>query len=68
MRKLGERNIDIHVRYDSERDKRNFTLIGPQGRICDTDEPLQALCQWMIPVNNRELTEDEEGLAKAYLV
>lgn len=58
MRKLGEQNIDISIRYDSLRDERNFTLIGPCERICDTDNPLQALCQWLMP-KGRELTEDE---------
>lgn len=70
IRKLGEQNINICIRYDSKRDRRNFTLIGPQGRICDTDHPLRALCQWIMAVDCRELTEDEiergkelEGLA-----
>ncbi len=48
MRKLGERNVNVCIRYDSMRSENNFTLIGPQGRICDTDEPLRALCQWIM--------------------
>jgi hypothetical protein len=48
MRKLGERNVNVCIRYDSMRSENNFTLIGPQGRICDTDEPLRALCQWVM--------------------
>lgn len=62
MRKLGERNIDISMRYDSSRDKYNFTLIGLRERICDTDNPLEALCQWLMSVTFKldyKLTKDE---------
>lgn len=74
MKKLGERSISIHLRYDHLRENKNFTLVSPKGRICDTDTPLEALCQWIMPSNNHELTEDEieygkslEGLALEYL-
>lgn len=75
MKKLGERGISIHLRYDHLRENKNFTLVSPKGRICDTDTPLEALCQWIMPSNDhRELAEDEieygkglEGLALEYL-
>ncbi len=47
MRELGVRGIAIHLRYDPERAENNFTLIGPGGRISDTDAPLAALCEWV---------------------
>lgn len=51
MRQLGTRSgsiIAIHLRYDPERAENNFTLIGPEGRFCDTDTPLTALCEWLV--------------------
>lgn len=51
MRALGRRSggsIAIHLRYDPLRAQDNFTLIGPGGRICDTDTPLVALCEWVV--------------------
>lgn len=58
MRKLGKLGISITLRYDSERKRNNFTLIGPQGRICDTDAPFEALCKWVMSEGNDEITED----------
>ena len=48
MRKLGEGGIHLTVRYDKWRDKRRFTIIGPEGRICDTDNPFQDLCAYLV--------------------
>lgn len=47
MRAASMKGKDIAIRYDSLRDKNNFTLIGPEGRIADTDDPLQALCEYL---------------------
>ena len=43
MRKLGETGIPLVVRFDTLRKSRRFTIIGPEGRICDTDDPLEDL-------------------------
>jgi hypothetical protein len=39
IRTLGAQGIPIHFRYDPERVDNKFTLIGPEGRICDTECP-----------------------------
>jgi hypothetical protein len=56
MRKLGEKGIEITLRYDSKRDKNNFTLIELNGRICDTDEPFKALCDWLLLYEPKKIT------------
>ena len=47
MRKLGENGIPITVRYDTLRKENHFTIIGPEGRIADTDEPFERLCDYL---------------------
>ena len=42
---LGKRGDPIVVRYDPYRERNHFTLCATQ-RICDTDSPLEALCDW----------------------
>lgn len=48
MRKLGEGGIALHLRYDKFRKRNRFTIIGPEGRICDTDEPFRDLCAYLV--------------------
>ena len=55
MRKLGENLIPVMVRYDIMREERCFTVVGPEGRIADTDDPLEALCGYL--KENYEVTE-----------
>jgi hypothetical protein len=47
MKEMGGRGMAITLRYDPERLFNRFTLISPDGRICDTDEPAEALWEWM---------------------
>ena len=47
MQALGKRSIAITLRNGPYRENNTLTLIGPAGRICDTDEPLEALCRWV---------------------
>lgn len=47
MRELGEKGMPLVVRYDTLRESRRFTIVGPDGRICDTDTPLESLCAWL---------------------
>ncbi len=48
MRKLGENNYPIMLRYDNLRESNKFTLVSPEGRICDTDEPFLSLCLHLV--------------------
>lgn len=48
MRKLGEGGIHLIVRYDKFRKENRFTIIGPEGRMCDTDEPFRDLCAHLV--------------------
>jgi len=57
MKKLGENNVPIMVRFDILRDSRRFTIVGPEGRIADTDNPFEALCQWCFDSYGKEPTE-----------
>ena len=44
MRKIGEYGFAIAVRYDTQRDSNNFTIMLMNGeRICDTDTPTRVL-------------------------
>ena len=45
MRKLGNNNYPIMLRFDHVRERNRFTLVGPEGRIADTDEPFEELIQ-----------------------
>lgn len=47
MRELGVNGVPTHIRYDTIRNENNFTIIGPAGRICDTDDPLMSLCVYL---------------------
>jgi len=47
MRKMAQQGIDILLRADIKRNGKVFTLVGPKGRICDTDIPFEALCEYL---------------------
>jgi len=46
MREIARTGKSVVVRVDAEREHNLFTLIGPDGRICDTDNPIEALESW----------------------
>jgi hypothetical protein len=47
MARLGEKGIPTVVRFDTLRKTGRFTIIGPEGRICNTDHPLDDFCEYL---------------------
>ncbi len=50
MRMLGERyDMPITIDFNPLREKKRFVIItnSPVGRICDTDTPLESLCDYL---------------------
>ena|GEM_PF-5759548 len=68
MEKLGENNIPITVRFDILRKTNRFTVIGPEGRIADTDDPFKALCLWCFDRFGEEQAQKESALHLLYLI
>lgn len=48
MRRLGERACTpTMVRFDTLRKERKFTITNAEGRVCDTDNPLEDYCAYL---------------------
>lgn len=48
MQRLGQEGIPISIRYDTIRTDNHFTIIGPEGRICNTDTPFEDFCAYLV--------------------
>jgi len=47
MQRLGETGHSVMVRYDPLREANCFTITFDSERVCDTDEPFVALCEYL---------------------
>jgi len=54
MRRLGAMGHAVMVRYDPLRQADRFTITFDGARVCDTDEPFAALCEYLKDVNSKE--------------
>jgi len=48
MRRLGEMGHSVMVRFDPLRESDCFTITFDSERVCDTDEPFEALCEFLL--------------------
>lgn len=70
MARLGSLGYHTMIRLDPQRDRHSFTVCLNEQRICDTDEPLESLCEYLrgdmravaaSGVDARRLTEPKEA-------
>ncbi len=48
MKLVGDTGRHVSVRYDPLRKEKSFTVIVDSYRLCDTDDPLQSLRDWLL--------------------